>query len=197
MQTVLHHGSRSSISKRNGLDYVSDQTLLLPNFSPNIINQLSAQFCCQSLGLEQQWFSHYSLQARARSVVQFIPSKRDENGEDLPSHWRTPSFTFRSLESQLYSQIAICCTVFYCWFSPRKFCSTAPHSAQGGTLQRNGERLLPEYRQEQVLLAISMSRTGDFVSRKCNSLIGQLQLCKESSGFKCLDLFLSQTPQIF
>ena len=96
MQTVLHHGSRSSISKRNGLDYVSDQTSLLSNFSPNIINQLSVQFCCQSLGLEQQWFSHYSLQARARSLVQFIPSKRDENGEDLPSHWRTPSFTFRS-----------------------------------------------------------------------------------------------------
>jgi hypothetical protein len=94
VQTVLHHGSRSSVSKRNGLDYVSNQTSLLLNFSPNIINQLSVPFCSQSLGLEQQWFSHYSLQALAKSLVQFIPSKRDENGEDLPSHWRTPSVTF-------------------------------------------------------------------------------------------------------
>jgi hypothetical protein len=82
---------RSSISKRNGLDYVSDQTSLRPNFSPNIINQSSVRLCCQDLESERQTFSHYSVQDLTRYLVHFI-AWQEEQEPRRPSHALADSF---------------------------------------------------------------------------------------------------------
>lgn len=99
----------SSISKRNGLDYVSDQTSLFPNFSPNIINQSSVRLCLQDLESERQTFSHYSVQALTRYLVHFI-AWQEEREQRRPSHALVDSFCQISFTwvSVLW-QIAICC----------------------------------------------------------------------------------------